>query len=179
MMAGQELRGLVQANLVEQHGARRWTSYSLLLPHEPTVQTGLQADKECLELLLRGTAPVVICPARSIERMRLPAAWRTPLDEERLLVCSPFTAPYRRPTASLAEQRNRLVAALADAVVIAHASSGSKSAWLSAEMVASGKRVYTLDLPENGELMEHGVKGHTVPALVRCLVGHEQSDESS
>jgi len=127
-------------------------------------------EKECLELLRRGTAPVVICPARGIERMRLPAAWRTPLDEGRLLVCSPFTTPYRRPTASLAEQRNRLVAALADAVVIAHASPGSKIARLSAEMVASGKRVYTLNLPENGDMIQHGVKGYAVPDLVDCLL---------
>jgi predicted HTH transcriptional regulator len=46
MMAGQELRGLVQANVVEQHGASRWTSYSLRLPHEPTEQAVLQADED-------------------------------------------------------------------------------------------------------------------------------------
>ncbi len=46
MMAGQELRGLVQANLVEQHGASRWTSYTLRFPHEHTEQTALQADEE-------------------------------------------------------------------------------------------------------------------------------------
>ena len=97
-------------------------------------------EKECLELLLRGTAPVVICPARSIERMRLPAAWRTPLDEGRLLVCSPFAALSRRPTAALAEQRHRFVAALAQAMAVAHASPGSKVARLSAEMVASAGR---------------------------------------
>jgi predicted Rossmann fold nucleotide-binding protein DprA/Smf involved in DNA uptake len=102
-------------------------------------------EKECLDLLLRGQQPIVICPARSIEQMRLPTAWRTPLDEGRLLVCSPFATHHRRPTTDIAEQRNCLVAALADAVVIAHASPGSKIARLSAEMVASGKWVYTLD----------------------------------
>lgn len=29
-------------------------------------------EKECLDLLLRGTQPVVMCPARSIQGMRLP-----------------------------------------------------------------------------------------------------------
>src|SRR2546427_6671391 len=40
-------------------------------------------EKECLSLLLRGTQPVIICPARSIERMRLPAEWQMPLAEGR------------------------------------------------------------------------------------------------
>jgi predicted Rossmann fold nucleotide-binding protein DprA/Smf involved in DNA uptake len=128
-------------------------------------------EKECLDLLLRGQQPVVICPARSIEQLRLPTAWRTPLDEGRLLVFSPFTPPYRRPTAGLAEQRNCLVAALSDAILIAHASPGSKIEWLYAEIVASGKRVYTLDLPENVRLMQQGVKGYAVPNLVDCILG--------
>jgi predicted Rossmann fold nucleotide-binding protein DprA/Smf involved in DNA uptake len=83
-------------------------------------------ERECLDLLLRGRQPIVLCPARNIERMRLPTAWRTPLAEGRMLVLSPFGALHRRPTADLAEQRNRFVSTLADAVVIAHARSGSK-----------------------------------------------------
>jgi hypothetical protein len=37
--------------------------------------------------------------------------------------------------------------------------------------MASGKQVYTLDLPENADLMHHGVTGYAVPALVGCLLG--------
>ena len=129
-------------------------------------------EKECLDLLLRGQQPVVICPARGIEHMRIPGNWRIPLDAGRLLVCSPFATHHRRPTTDIAEQRNRLVAALADAVVVAYASPGSKIARLSAEMVASGKRVYTLNLRENSNLVQHGVKGYAVPDLVDCLVHH-------
>jgi hypothetical protein len=104
--------------------------------------------------------------------MRLGTAWRTPVNEGRLLVFSPFAAPSRRPTADLAEQRNRLVATLADAVVIAHASPGSKIDRLYAGIVAPGKRVYTLDLPENAHMMQHGVMGYAVPDLVDCLLYH-------
>jgi hypothetical protein len=39
-------------------------------------------------------------------------------------------------------------------------------------MVALGKRVYTLDLPENASFMQQGVKGHAVPDLVNCLGHH-------
>ena len=128
-------------------------------------------ERECLDLLLRGTQPVVICPARNIERMRLPAAWRTPIIEGHLLILSPFSAPHRRPTTGPAEQRNLFVSTLADTVVIAHAPSGSKIDRLYTWIMASGKRVYTLDLPENADLMHPGVTGYAVPALVNCLLG--------
>ena len=29
-------------------------------------------DRECLRLLMRGTQPVVVCPARGIDNMRIP-----------------------------------------------------------------------------------------------------------
>jgi predicted Rossmann fold nucleotide-binding protein DprA/Smf involved in DNA uptake len=128
-------------------------------------------ERECLDLLLRGRQPVVLCPARNIQQMRLPAAWRTPIAEGRMLVLSPFGAPHRRPTAELAEQRNLFVSSLADPVVIAHANSGSKIDRLYTGIMASGKRVYTLDLPENADLMHRGVAGYAVPALVNCLLG--------
>lgn len=130
-------------------------------------------EKECLDLLLRGTQPVVICPARNIERMRLPAAWRTPIAEGRMLVLSPFGTPHRRPTAGLAEQRNQFVSTLADTVVLAHAQSGSKIDRLYTWTMALGKRLYTLNLPENAGLMQHGVSGYTVPELVDACLGRQ------
>jgi predicted Rossmann fold nucleotide-binding protein DprA/Smf involved in DNA uptake len=135
-------------------------------------------ERECMDLLLRGTQPVVICPARNIERMQLPTAWRTPIIEGHLLILSPFSAPHRRPTTDLAEQRNLFVSALANAVVIAHANPASKIDRLHAGMVASGKRVYTIDLPENAGLMNQGVTGYAVPDLVYCLLGQEVRIES-
>ena len=91
---------------------------------------------------------------------------------------SPFGAPHRRPTADLAAQRNRFVGALANTVVIAHASRGSKINRLFAEIVASGKQVYTLDLPENASLMQHGVTGYAVPDLVDCILDQQVRIES-
>ncbi len=135
-------------------------------------------ERECLDLLLRGTQPVVICPARNIERMRLPTAWRTPIVEGHLLILSPFSVPHRRPTADLAEQRNLFVSALASTVMIAHASRGSKIDRLSAKIVASGKQVYTLDLPENTGLMDQGVTGYAVIDLVDCIQGQPVRIES-
>jgi predicted Rossmann fold nucleotide-binding protein DprA/Smf involved in DNA uptake len=126
-------------------------------------------EKECLDVLLRGRQPVVVCPARSIERLRLPMAWRQPLAEERLLVLSPFGASHRRPTTALAEQRNSLVATLADAICIAHAAAGSHTERLSTALVARGKRTSTLHLTENNHLMQYGIVGKTVHDLVDAL----------
>lgn len=57
-----------------------------------TLVGGFQSpmEKEFLDLLLRGAAGAVVCPARGLGLMRLPRAWREPLDDGRLLVLSFF-----------------------------------------------------------------------------------------
>jgi len=82
-------------------------------------------EKECLSILLRGTSPVIICPARNL-LSRLPPEWQTPIDEGRMLVLSTFAANESRVTAALAARRNDFVASLADEVWIAHAYQGGK-----------------------------------------------------
>jgi predicted Rossmann fold nucleotide-binding protein DprA/Smf involved in DNA uptake len=126
-------------------------------------------EQECLDVLLRGQQPVVICPARSIARLRLTTAWRRPLAESRLLILSPFEAKHRRPTTDLAEQRNRFVATLAAASFVAYAAPGSRTARLCTDLVAQGQRVYTLALPENAPLVQGGAVSHTVQDLVASM----------
>jgi hypothetical protein len=83
-------------------------------------------EKDCLRILLRGQQSIIICLARGLEGMRLPADWKKPLAEGRLLLLSPFEAAERRITKSLARQRNHLVAALADEIVFAHVTPGGE-----------------------------------------------------
>jgi predicted Rossmann fold nucleotide-binding protein DprA/Smf involved in DNA uptake len=130
-------------------------------------------EQECLDVLLRGQQPVVVCPARSIERLRPPAAWQKPLAEGRLLVLSAFEAKYRRPTTELAEQRNHIVATLAADVFVAHAAAGSRTERLCAELVQQGKRLYTLNLAENAHLLQRGMVGQTVHGLVEIFAQHK------
>jgi len=91
-----------------------------------TVVSGFHSpvEKECLRILFRGNQPIIICLARAMEKLRLPVAWRPALDEGRLLVLSPFEKRPRRPTTESSQQRNELVAALADEVLIIHAEPG-------------------------------------------------------
>jgi len=47
-------------------------------------------ERECLDLLLRGSQPVILCPARSLRNLRIGEAARKALAEGRLLVLSFF-----------------------------------------------------------------------------------------
>ena len=113
-------------------------------------------EKECLRLLLRGSQPVVVCPARAIGNMRIPAYWRPALEEGRLLVFSSFSSSHRRPTAELAVQRNGIVASLASRIFIAHAAPGSKTEGFARDLADAGKPLLTLESPANANLVEMG-----------------------
>jgi predicted Rossmann fold nucleotide-binding protein DprA/Smf involved in DNA uptake len=89
-------------------------------------------EKECLQILLRGSQPIIICPARALPQ-RVPPEWKKPLEAGRLLVLSGFAATEKRVTAELAGRRNKLVAALADEVWFAHITPGGQMAKLASE----------------------------------------------
>lgn len=93
-----------------------------------TVISGFHSpvEKECLRILLRGKQPIIICQARALQKFRPAAEWRRPLDAGRLLILSPFEKYPRRPTSESARQRNELVAALSDEVLIIHATPGGQ-----------------------------------------------------
>ncbi|MGH2534630.1 MAG: DNA-binding protein [Thermomicrobiales bacterium] len=113
-------------------------------------------ERECLDLLLRGRQPVVLCPARGIQQMRVPPAWKAPLAEGRLLVLSSFDAKHRRPTRDLAAARNAFAASLAARVFIAHAAPGGQTEQFARALVAQGKPVLSFDDPHNANLLALG-----------------------
>ena len=123
-----------------------------------TVISGFHSpvEQECLAVLLRGPRPVIVCPARGLARMRLKREYKEPMAAGRLLLMSPFGEKVRRLTADTALTRNRFVAALADAVLVAHAQPGSKTEQLAQEVVGWGKQVYTLGHPANERLLALG-----------------------
>ena len=124
-------------------------------------------EEEVLTVLLRGPAPVIVCPARSLADMRLKPAFREPLAAGRLLLLSPFPDQVRRATAETALARNRFVAALADWVCIAHAGPGSKTAQLAAAARGWGKPVVTVDevRPLVGAWVDAALELAEVPVL--------------
>jgi predicted Rossmann fold nucleotide-binding protein DprA/Smf involved in DNA uptake len=92
-------------------------------------------ERECLQILLRGAQPIIICPARSLPQ-RVPSELEKPLASGRLLILSAFTARENRVTSALATQRNEFVAALADEVWFAHITAGGELERLSSRVAA-------------------------------------------
>jgi predicted Rossmann fold nucleotide-binding protein DprA/Smf involved in DNA uptake len=125
-----------------------------------TVISGFHSavERECLYILLKGRQPVIICPARSIEGMRIKKDFRKPLEDGRLLIVSPFTGKDRRISSERALTRNYFVAALADTIFIPYAAPGSSTETFCQELLKWGKRVYTTDDEKNTSLIETGIK---------------------
>lgn len=148
----------------------------MLRETDVTIVGGFQSpmEKECLDLLLRGSASVVVCPARGLGRMRIPINWKGPLAEGRLLILSFFDDNIRRPTADLAVKRNAHIAALADRILIAHAEKGGKTEALCKEALVAGKPVFAIDSPDNAHLVELGVAPVQTEDLVNLLLAEEE-----
>ncbi len=87
-----------------------------------TVISGFHSpiEDECLRILLRGKQPIIICPARAIDDMRIPTECGVAFDAGRVLYVSLFAGQPRRITADSALRRNEMVAGLADDAYIAH-----------------------------------------------------------
>jgi predicted Rossmann fold nucleotide-binding protein DprA/Smf involved in DNA uptake len=113
-------------------------------------------EHECLRILLRGKQPVIVCPARSIKGLRIRKEFKKPLEEGQLLFLSPFKENQRRNTVETAMDRNRFVAALADAVFVAHASPNSKMEKFCHEVLKLGKPLYTFESDANKYLINIG-----------------------
>lgn len=125
-----------------------------------TVVSGFQSptEQECLEVLLRGARPVIVCPARGVEGMRIPAAWKPAIAAGRILITSPFEEPIRRATAATAENRNRFIVSLANAVFIPHAAPGGALERLCRDHIAGNKSLWTIDDPTNVHLLALGAQ---------------------
>ena len=125
-----------------------------------TVISGFHSplEKECLRTLLQQASPVILCPARSIERLRLRSEWKTALVENRLLLLSAFAEEQKQTTIPRALVRNTLVAALADALLIAHATPKGRLEQLCDEVLSWGKPVFALEGSANERLLALGAK---------------------
>lgn len=94
-----------------------------------TVISGFHSpiEMDCFRILLRGKQPIILCPARAIESMRIPTECRAAFEAGRMLFLSPFTKQPSRVTKDSALRRNEVVAALADDAYIAHITNGGKT----------------------------------------------------
>lgn len=112
-------------------------------------------EREALNILLRGTQPIIICPARDIGE-QLARNYSLPLNENRALILSPFVRKNMRITAEASVARNRFVAALATYVFVAYAEPRGKMEQLCREVIAWGKPLYTFGDDANANLIALG-----------------------
>ncbi|HGJ64417.1 TPA: hypothetical protein ENS27_03380 [bacterium] len=132
-----------------------------------TVISGFQSpvERDCLNILLRGSQPIIICLARSMENMRLKSEYKKPLSDGCLLLLSPFINKPIRPTTATTIYRNRIVASLADSIVIIHAEPNGRIEQLSHEISAWQKPLYTFESSANDNLIGIGAKSLSIDKL--------------
>jgi predicted Rossmann fold nucleotide-binding protein DprA/Smf involved in DNA uptake len=125
-----------------------------------TVISGFHSaiERECLNILLKGKQPVIICPARSIEGMRIRTEYKKPLKEGRLLFVSPFPEEEKRISSEKALRRNYFVAALATSIFIPYAAPKSLTEMFCQKILKWGKQVYTIDDEKNKNLVAAGLE---------------------
>ncbi len=115
-------------------------------------------ERECLRILLRGSQPVILCPARGLQAMRIPSEHKTALEKGRLLYLSPFSEKARRPTVDIAFKRNQFLGALAERIFVPYASPSSKTFELCRLLISWRKSVYTLANEANAALIDLGAQ---------------------
>lgn len=134
-----------------------------------TVVSGFHSpmEREILNILLRPVEnfqversenPLIICPARSIESMRIQKEYKEPLANNRLLFLSPFDKKQHRVTAETSSVRNEFVAALADEVFVAYAAPGGRTEQFCKNILANDKPLFTFKSDDNRRLIEFGAK---------------------
>jgi predicted Rossmann fold nucleotide-binding protein DprA/Smf involved in DNA uptake len=136
-----------------------------------TVISGFHSpiEKDVFDLLRSGSQPIVVCPARSIENMRIPKTWKEAIDNSRLLILSPFEKKHKRVTAPLSEQRNRMVAVIAKEVFFPYVAPGSRSEILCKDIIKAGKQVFTFEDDANQSLLAKGAKPIKVEDLKKII----------
>jgi len=115
-------------------------------------------ERECLSILLRGTQPVIFCPAKNINGMRIKKEYKKPLEEGRLLFLSPFEENQRRISVKTSHYRNLFVATLSAVVFVAHAGPASKTESFCREILSWQKPICTFDSDYNKNLIEMGAQ---------------------
>ncbi len=113
-------------------------------------------EQECLNILLKGKQSIILCPARSIENMRIKKVFRKPIEEGRFLILSPFNNKHNRISSVLADKRNHFAASIADKILVPYAAPGSKTESLCKHWTEQGRTVKTFDVDYNRNLFDLG-----------------------
>ncbi len=125
-----------------------------------TVVSGFHSpmEAECLNILLSGKQPIILCLARSLDGIRIKPEYKKPLEEGRLLILSPFNRKHNRISSERANIRNHFVAAIADEIFVPYAEPRSRTEALCRDWIKKGKSIKTFDSDCNKNLFKLGAK---------------------
>jgi predicted Rossmann fold nucleotide-binding protein DprA/Smf involved in DNA uptake len=127
-------------------------------------------ERECLDFLVRGRQLVVFCPATGVRHVTLADYVQLALCDGRLVVLSPFGDDVERATPWHGLYRNRVVAALSDALFVPHAVPDGKVFANAKEALGRGQPVITFDDTANRHLIDAGAHPTDVSGLVAYAV---------
>jgi predicted Rossmann fold nucleotide-binding protein DprA/Smf involved in DNA uptake len=125
-----------------------------------TVISGFHSavERECVNILLRGRQPVIICPAHGIEGMRIKPEYRKPLEDGRLLILSTFSEKEKHISSDRANERNCFAGAIAASIFIPYAEPSSNTEKLCKILLNWNKPVFTFQTEFTMNLISLGVK---------------------
>ena len=93
-----------------------------------------------MHYLLKGNQPIILALARGLKK-RLEPELKNAMDKNRLLIVTPFDEKVKRVTSETANQRNRLMAELADEIFVANALPGGNIEKLITDISRTGKAI--------------------------------------
>src|SRR5665811_613823 len=132
------------------------------VPEHPRTPRLADTAGGLMNILLKGSQHVTICPARSVASVKTlykGALWKAVkrgMEEGRVTLESPFPDSIRRATKQTAIIRNTGMVERADAVLILHATPGGETERMAKLAVNLGKPLATLDHPANQHLVDFG-----------------------
>ena len=115
-----------------------------------------QIERDVLKFLLKGKQPIIICPARSVQKISIKPELKDAFNNNRLLFISPFKNTDRRITKELSLKRNLFITQIADEIVIAHASKEGSLEKIIKELQNSKKIKKTFSSSHNQNLIDSG-----------------------
>lgn len=126
-----------------------------LREHGLPVAGGFQGEVEaiCLRVLMNGTGPLLVCPARALDGITLSARDRERMDGGQLAYLSCERPACRRATTQVAMRRNDMLLGLADRVVVLSAPPGSRVLRSCAGFLERGGAVACFDHRWNRDLL--------------------------
>jgi predicted Rossmann fold nucleotide-binding protein DprA/Smf involved in DNA uptake len=126
-------------------------------------------EKKSLKILLRESAPTIICLAKSVNRFGFFQELKTLLRQDRLLLLTHCSPNAKRISRNASIRRNHLVAGLANVLLVLAAPERSATFKLALAVIQLGKPVFAPKHPVNENLLASGALPATFETIQKDL----------